>query len=186
VRPVSPAGTVSGTRWLPDIGALVPTPPARLASWLTEPGLLTDRLRDHFGGDLQLVLIDQRPGRLAAGDQRALGVAMDAAFVREIELWCAGSARVFAQTLVPIATLDACPWLADLGRTALGETLARQDEVSRGTLEFAVVVPGTAMFKRAWRSAAARPAALWARRSWYAVAGHRLLVQELFLPGIEA
>lgn len=187
-RPLRPApviATATGQRWLPDPGALVPPPPAGLVPWLTEPGLLTDRLRARYAGDLELVIVDQRLDRLAVADQRELRAASNAAFVREIELWCAGRARVFAQTLVPEATLASYPWLAELGRSTLGEALAHHGMVERGELEFAACSPGAALYERALRAAAMRPATLWARRSWFAGAGLRLLVQEVFLPGLD-
>lgn len=187
-RPLRPAPVIAaaaGQRWLPAPGALVPPPPAGLVPWLTESGLLTDRLRARHAGNLELVIVDQRLDQIAAADQQTLRAASNVAFVREIELWCAGRTRVFAQTLVPEATLASCPWLAELGRSTLGEALAQHGVVERGELEFAACGPGAALYERALRAAATRPATIWARRSWFASAGLRLLVQEVFLPGLD-
>ena len=71
----------------------------------------------------------------AASESRCRGPAnrtAAAAFVREIELTCDGRAWVFAQTLIPPATLARHRWLSALGRAALGERLAAVPGLERG------------------------------------------------------
>ena len=102
--------------------------------------------------------------------------------MREIELTCDGRAWVFAQTLIPQATLARHRWLSALGRAALGERLAAVPGLERGPIEFARLLPGDRLYHRALRDQRDPPAALWARRSWFAIEGDRLLVQEVFLP----
>jgi chorismate--pyruvate lyase len=102
--------------------------------------------------------------------------------VREIELTCGGRPWVFAQTLIPLATLARQRWLSSLGRDALGERLAALPALERGPLEYARLVPGDRLYHRARRERRDPPPALWARRSWFAIDGDRLLVQEVFLP----
>ena len=41
---------------------------------------------------------------------------------------------------------------------------------------------GARLYHRASRDLSDKPAALWGRRSWFAIEGDRLLVQEVFLP----
>ena len=106
----------------------------------------------------------------------------NAAFVREIELTCDGRPWVFAQTLIPQATLARQRWLSSLGGAALGERLAAVPGLERGPLEFTRLVAGDRLYQRALRERPDPPATLWARRSWFAIAGDRLLVQEVFLP----
>jgi chorismate-pyruvate lyase len=52
----------------------------------------------------------------------------------------------------------------------------------RGPLEFARLIPGDGLYHRALRAQRDLPDGLWARRSWFAIDGDRLLVQEVFLP----
>ena len=103
-------------------------------------------------------------------------------FIREIELTCDDTAHVFAQTLVPAATLAAGPWLSALGNDALGPRLASLGGALRDPLEFARLRPADPLFQRALHAAAATPAELWARRPRYRLATHCLIVQEVFLP----
>ena len=95
------------TCWTADVAALRPGAVAR--SWLTEPGLLTERVRGRCHAAFGLRIVGQRHGLLDAADARALGVTDLSAFFREIELACGDTALVFAQTLVPDATLAAEP-----------------------------------------------------------------------------
>lgn len=168
------------TCWTADVDALRPAAAAR--SWLTEPGLLTERVRGRCPAAFGLRIVDQRHDLLDAADAQALEVTDLSAFFREIELACGGTALVFAQTLVPDATLAAEPWLALLGNDALGPRLASMGGALREPLEFARLSPGEALFERAVRDAAAAPHELWARRARYRLATHRLIVQEVFLP----
>jgi chorismate--pyruvate lyase len=172
--------TRDATRWTTDADRL--GAPATILSWLTEPGLLTERVRLGCGGEFGLRIVEQRHGLLAPEDAMALGVADLSAFFREVELTCDARAVVFAQTLVPDATLAAEPWLALLGNDALGPRLALTGGAVREPMEFARLAPGHALYARALRVVATPAASLWARRARYRLATHCLVVQEVFLP----
>lgn len=153
-----------------------------MLSWLTEQGLLTERVRSHCRGEFGLRIVSERYDVLLPADAAALAVSDLSTFIREIELTCASVARVFAQTLVPAATLAAEPWLAALGNDALGPRLASLGGALREPLEFARLSPGNPLFHRALRAATTTPDAVWARRARYRLATHCLIVQEVFLP----
>ena len=169
-------------RWTERLEEFLPAAPPAAAAWLREPGLLTERLRACCGGLPGLSVISEAEAPLATQDAVVLQASGNAAFVREIELTCDGRPWVFAQTLIPLATLARQRWLSSLGRAALGERLAAVPGLERGPLEFARLVAGDRLFHRALSERLDRLAALWARRSWFAIDGDRLLVQEVFLP----
>ena len=173
-------------RWTARLDQCRPAAPPAAAAWLAEPGLLTERLRACCGGRPGLSVIAEAEALLAAHDAAVLQASGSAAFVREIELTCDGRPWVFAQTLIPQATLARQRWLASLGGAALGERLAALPGLERGPLEFARLVAGDRLYHRALRERTDQPASLWARRSWFAIAGDRLLVQEVFLPEAHA
>jgi chorismate--pyruvate lyase len=181
-HPAPRTDTRPAPRWTGRLDEIAPAAAPAAAAWLGEPGLLTERLRARCGGRPGLSVVAEREAPLAAEDAALLQVAGGAAFVREIELTCDGRAWVFAQTLVPQATLGRQGWLSSLGRAALGEKLAALPALVRGPLEFARLVAGDALYQRALRDRRAPPPALWARRSWFEIEGDRLLVQEVFLP----
>ncbi len=168
--------------WTERLDDWTPAAPGAAANWLREPGLLTERLRACCAGETGLVIVSQAEAPLAAEDAVLLGAPVAAAFVREVELTCDGRPWVFAQTLIPQAMLARQGWLATLGRAALGERLASVPGIERGPLEYARLAAGDRLYLRALRERPHPPAALWARRSWFAIEGQRLLVQEVFLP----
>lgn len=169
-------------RWSASLADFTPPAAPQAVAWLTELGLLTERLRACCAGRQGLTVVSEREAPLAAAESALLHAPGSAAFVREVELTCDGRASVFAQTLIPLATLARHRWLSSLGDAALGARLAAVPGIQRGPLEFARLTPGVALFHRALRQDAAPPAELWARRSWFAIDGNRLLVQEVFLP----
>ncbi|MGQ0384219.1 MAG: chorismate--pyruvate lyase family protein [Gammaproteobacteria bacterium] len=177
-----PSGLRTGPAWSARLDTFAPSAQPAAAAWLSEPGLLTERLRACCDGQPGLAIVSETDAPLAAEDAEYLAASGTAAFVREIELTCDGRAWVFAQTLVPQATLARHGWLGNLGRAALGERLASIPGLERGPLEFARLAPGQRLYHRALRDRRDAPAALWARRSWFAIGGDRLLVQEVFLP----
>ena len=91
---------------------------------------------------------------------------------------------VFGQTVIPDSTLCVHPWLAELGDSALGETLADLSGVERGPYEYAWLPTAEAVTARALRDAEIKPAGLWARRARIAMRAAPLLTQELFLPAM--
>ena len=156
--------------------------PPTLKFWLTYRGLLTAQLQEYFGKPYSLRVIDQRRGVPDSSEAAALRCASEAMLVREIELLIDDRPMVFAQTLVPDPTLEANPWLGTLGGNALGEKLATVPSLERGEFECTSLRPGEALWERSLRNAQTLPRALWARRSWFSLAGPRLLVTEVFLP----
>ena len=174
--------TQSEPRWTERLDEFAPAAPPAAAAWLREPGLLTERLRACCDGETGLSVILEAQASLATQDAAVLQASGNVVFVREIELTCEGRPWVFAQTLIPQATLTRQRWLSALGRAALGERLAAIAGLERGPLEFTRLIAGDRLYHRALRERLDPPGALWARRSWFAIDGDRLLVQEVFLP----
>ena len=185
-QPAAKPDTRPAPRWTARLDEFVPAAPPAAAAWLAETGLLTERLRACCAGRSGLTVVSEAEAPLASHDAAVLQASGSAAFVREIELTCDGRPWVFAQTLVPQATLARQGWLSSLGRAALGERLAAVPGIERGPLEFARLAPGDALYQRALRDRREPPGSLWARRSWFAIDGDRLLVQEVFLPEAHA
>jgi len=177
---VTAADDPAPTRWVADATLL--RPGAGVLGWLTDPGLLTERIALRCGGDSALRVVDQRRDIMPPGDAAALGIDGQAVFVREVELVCASVVCVFAQTLVPLATLAAQPWLAELGDDALGHRLARTGGAALESLEFALLMAGDTLRDRALRDRPDTTESLWARRKHYRLGGWPLVVQEVFLP----
>jgi len=155
---------------------------AQLRPWLIGKGLLTHRLRRVCGERFRMRLVDQWTGLLSASHKAALRTEDNAGLFRDFEMCCGPSVWVFGQTIVPDSTLCLHPWLAELGDSALGETLADLSGVERSPYEYAWLPTAEAVVDRALRDAEVKPAGLWARRARIALRGASLLSQELFLP----
>jgi len=157
--------------------------PAPLASWLGEPGLLTDRIQAASGVPVAVRVVEERIAFLNGEQQALLEAPAASCFARRVELNSAGRTWVYAETLIPDHTLEAHPWLAELGDSSLGATLAACKDLVRGPFEFAPLPESHPLAGQALARSATRGDVVWARRSWFALAGRRLLVQEAFLPG---
>jgi chorismate--pyruvate lyase len=170
--------------WLPaqHLGQL--TVDAHIRPWLIGKGLLTQRLKAVCGERFAFRLVDQWTGLLDAAQQSALDSTDNAGLFRDVEMFCGERVWVFAQTIVPDSTLCAHPWLAELGDSALGETLSDLSGVERSSYEYAWLPVKEPVTARALRDAEVKPAGLWARRSRMSLRGAPLLVQELFLPAV--
>ena len=161
---------VRAVMWLPGSALNCYEGDAHLRSWLLTPGLLTQRMRDTGGAAFHMNVIGEFTDD---GEHR-----------REIELVCDGQVWVFAQTRVPATTLAQHPWLAQIGRTALGEALAAHGRVDRSEFEYALLLDDSEVVRKALARAGQPPRALWVRRSSFAVDGAPLQLQEVFLPGV--
>ena len=171
-----------GIEWLPAERLGQWSVDARLRPWLIGKGLLTERLRAVCGDRFELRPGDMWTGLLAAPMRRYLPTEDAAALFREERLCCDGRVWVFIQVITPDSTLDAHPWLAELGDAGLGETLRDLGGVERSTYEYAWLPAGDQLAGRA--QGATGHAGLWARRSRLRLRKAPLAVQELFLPGM--
>jgi chorismate--pyruvate lyase len=188
MAPMMPAKQATEARvdWLPAERLGQVSIDARLRAWLIGKGLLTMRLKAACTGSFTLRMIDQWTGLLQTGHRQGLRTEDTAGLFRDVEMECDGQVWVFAQSVIPDSTLSAHPWLAELGDSALGETLCGLSGYERSAYEFGWLPANLPIVARALRNAAVRPAGLWARRSRISLRGAPILVQELFLPAIHA
>ncbi|MGA0027832.1 MAG: chorismate--pyruvate lyase family protein [Steroidobacteraceae bacterium] len=168
--------------WTADLARLAA--PAPVGEWLNGEGLLTERVRCACAGAAGLRVISEYRATLPEAEAALLAADPADGFIREIHLTCDQQPWVFAQTLIPAATLAAAPWLGQMGEEALGPKLARMPDAGRGPLEFNRLLPPHPLYRRASAGRALPSMELWARRATYSVSGHRLIVQEVFLPEV--
>ncbi|HKJ70932.1 MAG TPA: chorismate lyase [Gammaproteobacteria bacterium] len=141
---------------------------AQLADWLALAGSLTEALRaacpEAFSLHIHRRLTVPLP---AAGAELLQRPAGEAVHQREVYLRCGGTDLVFARSWIPQGVLP------DPGEYPLGDRLFEPSaDVARLRLEAAPV-------------AGAGGETLWARRSLHRAGGGRLLVGEVFLPGMD-
>src|ERR1700681_4918957 len=176
--------SVESIQWLPAERLGQRTVDAHVRPWLIGKGLLTLRMKAVCGERFALRLVDQWTGLLTAAHKSVPRVPDNAGLFRDVEMCCGEQVWVFAQTIMPDSTLCAHPWLAELGDTALGETLSDLSGVERSPYEYAWLPVSDPVTARALRDAEIKPAGLWGRRARIALRGAPLLTQELFLPSM--
>ncbi len=189
-----PAPPGENVQWLPAerLGQL--NVDAGLRPWLIGKGMLSERLKAACGDRFSLRLVDQWSGLLSSSHKAALRTHDNAGMFRDVELCSGDRVWVFAQTVTPDSTLSLHPWLAEMGETALDETLNGLSSVERSSYEYAWLPcpnprggdpkQGHPLTLRALRDTELRPAGLWARRSRVSLRGAPLLMQEAFLPAM--
>src|SRR4030081_3251086 len=129
--------TADPVQWLPAERLGQVTVDAHMRPWLIGKGLLTLRMKAACGERFALRLVDQWTGLLNAAHKSALGRADHAGLFSYGEMFCGEHVWVFAQTIMPDSTLCAHPWLAELGDSALGETLSGLSGGGRSSYEYA-------------------------------------------------
>lgn len=157
------------------------------ASWLFEPGSLTQRLRRLVGEGFRVVLLRQSWQKPGMDEARQLGLKPGhRAIVREVALQNGSQPLVVARSIIPARTLrGADRRLANLGSRPLGHILFADPRLQRLQLQVARVEPGDwqpELFSN--QAPDQTPAAsVWGRRSLYSLGPeHKLLVAEFFLP----
>ncbi len=130
----------------------------------------------------------QRQGWQGAAPSERLILGMPPrlkALLREVELRCDGQPWVFARTLIPATSLaGGARRLAHLGDKPLGAVLFADPNTQRLAVEVARITPRHALFMSACSHLQAPPPEVWGRRTLFAFAGQKLLVNEIFLPPI--
>jgi chorismate--pyruvate lyase len=157
---------------------------ARVRPWLIGNGLLTLRMKAVCNGSFALKLVDQWTGLLDSAHKSAMRSPDDAGLFQDVEMFHGENIWVFERTVMPDSTLCAHPWLAELGDSALGETLNALSSVKRSSYEYAWLPAEDALTARALRDTEVKPDGLWARRSRISLRGAPLLMQEVFMPAV--
>lgn len=156
--------------WLPANALNCYESSAHLRSWLTTPGLLTERIRAAAGDRFRMQV---RHEGLLQGEH-----------VREITMSCADDLWLFAHTRVPADTRRTHPWLAQLGGTTLGEALAARQDLARAAPRYALLGTVSPIVEQALNLANLSPRNLWVRHSAFHLSDLPFDLYEIFLPGI--
>jgi chorismate--pyruvate lyase len=143
--------------------------------WLLNTESLTARLKA-LPGEFSLHLCLEQSVLLPA--EFATRWQCHEAIVREVVLSVANVPCVYAQSFMPLATVQALAPLASLGEKPLGEFIFQQPDLQRGEIEIAHFAAGLCLPSLGVQEE------LYGRRSLFTLRDQQLLVQELFLPGL--
>lgn len=155
--------------------------PGRVEDWLAEPGSLTARVRARCEENFRFNVIDERhEDNVIVFDDVGAGKI----FCREITLGCGDTPLVFARTRIPALTLDAHPWLGELGNRPLGSRLFDEPGYMRGRFFIARLQRGDALYDYIDNRVMPVIGVLWARRARIELKGKPFEICECFLPGL--
>lgn len=185
-RSKTPSLAIREPRWTRLHGGRLPGVPLREHAWLADAGSLTTAVRASCRGRFSVDLLAQGHGRAWPSEAALLdGGAPQSTLVREVRLHCGRDAWVFARTLMPIAELRGpLRALTRLGRRPLGEVLFSDPTTRRLRVELARLTARHRLFVHATAHLRWPPAEIWGRRTLFDYGGARILVNEIFLPGI--
>jgi len=181
------ASVKTRSRHLPVRATWLPKPAGSGAyrHWLIDPGSLTQRLQALCQA-FAVVGVRQQWACPQPDEALLLGLRpRQRALLREVSLCCANNPVVFAHSVLPCRSLRG-EWhgLGRLGTRPLGAALFVNPRVVRTPLAYRKLLPVHSLYRRAVAGLHDRPPCLWARRSVFMLHGARILVTEVFLPGV--
>ena len=174
-----PAWTTLSQRRLPGV-------PVCLHAWLVDDGSLTRSVIASCRGKFRVDLIGQARGTALPSETALLGAGpAQATLIRQVRLYCASDAWVYARTLIPMGSLRGpAQALGRLGRRPLGAVLFSDPTTRRLRVEVARITPRHRLFAPATAHLRRLPESICGRRTLFDYRGDLILVNELFLPGI--
>ena len=161
--------------------------PRALRGWLSDRGSLTRRLKARHA-DFRVSPVTRGFVPPFPDEAQLLGLHPKMhAYVREVLLIGGGHVRVFAHSVLPRSSLRG-GWrgIARLGTKPLGEALFTDPRIRRLGLTMRRLDARHPLYRAARRHAGLTAPTVWARRSVFCLNGHPLLVNEVFLPAIDA
>ncbi len=158
------------------------TIPNNVASWLYEAGSITQRLKNYYGPQVKVQVLNNQWQRPFISESQLFNTASSHYMLtREVLLSVDDMPLVLARTLMPLATIrSAHRNLSHLGTRPLGEVIFSYPKLERLELQMSLVP--VQQWREIIRQQAQIHHALWGRRTLYAIHKHPLLVSEFFLP----
>ena len=158
--------------------------PENVQSWAYESGSLTQRLRDYYGGEIEVKILFHEWRMPYLSEYRLLKLPLRRyGLTREVLLHTGDKPLLLARTVIPNDTIKAAHRnLAHLGTRPLGEIIFSYPDLERITMDLALIP------ECAWTAQAGQIAninePIWGRRTVYAIQNRSMLVSEFFLPEI--
>jgi len=155
-------------------------------SWLLDASSLTQRLITASDGEFQVEVISEQWIKPMLSERNLLGMRHNMfARVRQVRLLCKGEPCVFARTVIPYSTLKGpVRRLLMLGNKSLGAVLFSDRSMQRGEIEIASISKNNNLYNQAMQGFKQKVSHICGRRSIFYLSGKPLLVNEIFLPGI--
>jgi len=137
-----------------------------IASWLLEKGPITKRIKNN--GTFQLNLIQDKLSEISADDKKFINTKSEEIKKREVMLLCNDLPIVFAQTIIPVETIEkGFDGLGNLGTKPLGDILFEKGIFIKDRIVYASFGDDKSTY--------------WGRKAKYSVKGFKFSLMEIFL-----
>ena len=165
----------------------LPENPGPFHPWLIHQGSLTRKIESRCRA-YAVKNVQQRYDKANLDEIFSMSLPANAmVLLREVNLFCEDIPLVFAHSVLPLRSLQG-EWhgLRNLGNKPLGRALFADPRVQRTPLEYKKLRSPHALYRNASRILSTAPEHLWARRSIFSLGQKKIMVTEVFLPGILA
>jgi chorismate--pyruvate lyase len=168
--------------WKIDHPGVKQTMPPEIQSWVYEKNSLTERLRQYYGGAVQVEILFHQWRPAFLGEARQLKLPTQRFnLIREVLLHANGVPLILARTILPEKTIRAAHRnLSHLGTRPLGEVIFSYPNLERQNLNTTLLSP--AQWSQELQQRVPIDDNIWGRRTVYIIKKKRLLVSEFFLP----
>lgn len=172
----------------------VPRIDLSLTHWLTDPGSLTQKLKNHCQ-HFSVQRINQLSSPLSLSETTPMQLPRGRSVLqRQVVLICDGVPAVFAHTVTPMERVGHdWPFFNQLGNRALGVALFSNPFIRRNSFEYTRLRAQDALYQAAQSALKGHgfevtlPTHLWARRCLFTHTRHansRMMVTEVMLPSV--
>ncbi len=154
--------------------------PDTIKPWLLDNGSLTKRLVRASGGQFRVKVLNQQWQQPRFSERRLLDMgSRETSIVREVLLLCFNEPWVFARSVIPARSVRGhLRQLRKLSDSSLGAMLFSDPSMQRHPFELALIDGNSPQLPTSLHSAQN----IWGRRCRFELAGHPLMVSEIFLP----
>lgn len=182
-----PSHSVIEANWKPYARLNHPGLSSRQLSWLLDASSLTQRLVSGCDGQFRVEVLSEQWIKPMISERKLLDMKHGMlARVRHVRLLCNERPCVFARTVIPYSTLrGSVRRLTLLGSRSLGAVLFADPTMRRGELEIAAIGKSEFLYNQAMKGIRQKTDPICGRRSVFYLSDKPLLVNEIFLPGIE-
>ncbi|MFZ2314221.1 MAG: chorismate lyase [Gammaproteobacteria bacterium] len=160
--------------------------PNHMYPWLTDAGSLVLRLKREGALAPRILSWHQYWGCPLEDERIALGSKpRKYALIREVLIGDQNKPYVFGRTIFPKTILTGPEkQLAHLGHKTLGSVLFKNPLLQRSAFEVALIKTDSRWYRHIEKRCLLDQQDLWARRSAFSIGEKRMLVSEVFLPGL--
>lgn len=157
--------------------------PTTMMSWLMDESSLTERLIASSSEPFSVKVLKQKWVKPSRSERLLLSLgARKKVLLRQVALYCGDKPVVFANSLIPVATLKGeHKRLACLKNQSLGKYLFSKTYLRRSTLQWSSITQSSPLYPMIAEQYAL-PDRVWGRRSLFHLKTKKLLVCEYFLP----